>query len=239
VTGTSVVASDFSGMLPTDADYTLVAAHDCAPVAPLQVRDVTLDEEQDLWVRYIAEHVVPLVPGTESERIDKCAYVTWWSLREGVFHMNNPLSYSNCSIPPDEYIGPVDVCPDPGHAWQVGISGVQAAWQTLEGVEAVALTVFPQQSLSQILIDAAATAGFGASTSLGQTIATSTDRLRISWLLRSGPVGFAAQYPAVHGQCFVNVQPWCFASGNPFAPSQAASLEVIADLTAIFEALAP
>jgi hypothetical protein len=190
-------------------------------------------------VRYIAEQVVPLVPGTEAERIDKFAHVTWWSLREGVLHMDNPLSYSNCSIPPDEYIGPVDVCPDPGNAWQVGLSGVQAAWQTLEGVETVALTVLRQKSRSQILVDAAATAGFGASTSLGQTIATSTDRLRISWLLRNGPVGFEAQYPAVHRQCFVDVQPWCFASANPFAPSQAAALAVIADRAAIFAALSP
>jgi hypothetical protein len=239
VTGSSVVASDFADFLPTDADYRLEAVHDCAPEEPLQVRGVTLDAEQDLWVRYVAKHVVPALPGTASERIDKSAYVTWWSLREGVFHMNNPLSYSNCSFPPDQYIGPVDICPDPGNAWQVGVSGVQAAWRTLADVEALALTVFPQQSPTDVLVDAASTAGFGASTSLGQTIATSTDRLRISWLLRNGPVGFEAQYPTVHGECFVDVKPWCFASGDAFAPSQAGALDAIADLTAIFEALSP
>jgi hypothetical protein len=42
-TGTSVVASGFSGAMPTDAEYTLEAAIDGVPVEPLQVRGVVLD----------------------------------------------------------------------------------------------------------------------------------------------------------------------------------------------------
>lgn len=243
VTGASVVADDFTSSLPTDAEYTLEAALDCSPAAPLQVRGIDLDAEQDLWVRYIAAEIVPQVPGSSSERIDKSAYVTWWALKEGVLNVNNPLSYSNCSFPPDQLIGPVDVCPNSNNAWQVGISGVQAAWRTLESVEQIAAAVFPPQTVGEILTDAAATAGFGSTTSLGQTIATSDDRLRLSWLLRRGPVAFEAQYPVVYDECFVSVETWCFGTGFPtsasFAPNQAAALQAIADLKAIFTALSP
>lgn len=240
VTGASVVASDFSAFLPTDADYTLEATHDCAPLEPLQVRGVTLDAEQELWVRYLAEHVVPLLPGSASERIEKSAYVTWWSLKEGILHVNNPLSYSNCSIPPDQHIGPVDLCPNPNNAWQVGLSGVQAAWRDLEDVQALAQTVMQAQP-SEVLVDAAATAGLGAATALGQAVATSTDRLQLSWLLRASPVGFEAEYPVVWDDCFDGdgpIENWCFGNA-PFAGTQAAALEAIADLTTIFEELSP
>lgn len=243
VTGASVVASDFADVPPTDAEYTLQAALDCASPEPLLVRGIELDAEQDLWVRYIATHVVPLVLGSASERIDKSAYVTWWALKEGVLNVNNPLSYSNCSFPPDQTIGPAEICPDPDNAWQVGLSGVQAAWRTLESVEQLASTVLAQATIGEILVDAAATAGFGASTSLGLTIASSDDRLRLSWLLRNGPVGFEAQYSPVYNQCFVSSEPWCFGSGWPtsaaFAPSQAGALQAIDDLKSIFQALAP
>jgi hypothetical protein len=194
-------------------------------------------------VRYIATHVVPELPGSASERLDTAGYVTWWALKEGVLDVNNPLSYSNCSFPPDQHIGPVEVCPDPGNAWQVGLSGVQAAWKTLEGVEAIALTVHPEKSVGEILTGAAAKAGLGAQTELGQTVATSTDRLRLSWLLRDGAVGFEAQYPIVYSECFVSEKSWCFgtgwASSASFAPNRAGAEQAVADLKSIFQTLAP
>ncbi|GMV17009.1 MAG: hypothetical protein AMXMBFR56_52330 [Polyangiaceae bacterium] len=242
-TGANVVASGFSDGLPTDAKYTLDAALGCTKPSPLTVRGVQLDAEQELWVRYIAEHVVPFVPGSPAQRIDKSAYVTWWALKEGVLDVNNPLSYSNCSIPPDKHIGPIEVCPDPGNAWQVGLSGVQAAYRTLESVEKLSLQVFPGKTLTAMLTEAAVTAGFGANTSLGKAITGSGDRLRLSWLLRNGPIGFEAQYPPVHSECFVATKPWCFGTGWPssasFAPTQAEALKSVADLKAIFQTLSP
>ncbi len=94
-----------------------------------------------------------------------------------------------------------------------------------------------------MLTDAAVAAGFGASTALAQTITASTDRLQLSWLLRNGPIGFAAQYSPVYNQCFVNINTWCFSTGWPssasFAPSQAEAKVAVADLKGIFQALAP
>ncbi len=139
----AVSAGSFTGSLPTDAKYTLEANLDCTAPAGLTVRGVKLSARQELWVRYIGEHVVPLVPGTAAERIDKSAYVAWWALKEGVLDTNNPLSYSNCSIPPDKHIGPVEVCPNPKNAWQVGISGVQATYTTPATATALASTITP------------------------------------------------------------------------------------------------
>lgn len=243
LTGANVVASGFSGALPTDAKYTLDAAIGCSKPPSLYVRGVKLDAEQELWVRYIAEHVVPELPGSPAERFDKGAYVAWWSLKEGVLNVNNPLSYSNCSIPPDKHIGPVELCPNPKNAWQVGLSGVQVTYNTLEGIEQTAAAVFPGRTIAGTLSAAAVAAGFGETTSLAQTIVGSADRLRLSWLLRSGATGFEAQYPAVHSQCFVSAKTWCFGTGWPasasFAPTQADAQQAVADLKAIFQELSP
>jgi hypothetical protein len=236
-------AGSFTGSLPTDAKYTLEANLDCTAPPALSVRGVKLSARQELWIRYIGEHVVPQVPFPAAERIDKSAYVAWWALKEGVLDTNNPLSFSNCSIPPDKHIGPVEVCPNAKNAWQVGISGVQSTYNTLAGVEPLAQQAFPGASIEEVLTGAAVAAGYGASTALAQTITTSADRLRLSWLLRSGPVGFAAQYSPVYSQCFVNADSWCFGTGWPssasFAPSQAEAKVAVADLKAIFQTLAP
>lgn len=246
LTGKSVVSSGFSTKLPTDAKYTLNAKVGCAPVPALTVRGVKLDSEQDLWVRYVAVHVVPKVPGTAAQRIDKSAYVTWWALKEGVINVNNPLSYSNCSIPPDKHIGPLEICPNENNAWQVGLSGVQAAYRTLASVEKIALTVFPQKTIGEMLSESAVTAGFGVGTPgtvQGTAIANADDRLRLSWLLRHSPIGFEAQYPPVYDQCFVNQKAWCFgtgwASSANFAPTQADAKVAVADLKSIFQTLGP
>jgi hypothetical protein len=243
LTDRAVVDGGFQPSLPQDAKYSLDVVAGCTPPAPLTVRGVTLGARQEMWVRYIAARVIPALPGSASERIDKAGYVAWWSLKEGVLGVNNPLSYSNCSFPPDKQIGPLDVCPDPGNAWQVGLSAVQSAWNTLSNVEALALKVHPEKSVSQVLTDAAKTAGFGAATSTGQAVASSTDRLRLSWLLRDGAVGFEAQYPIVYSECFVSEKSWCFGTGwsssASFAPHRAGADQAVADLKSIFAALSP
>ncbi|MBK7583629.1 MAG: hypothetical protein IPI67_25975 [Myxococcales bacterium] len=239
MTGANVVSSAFKDSLPADAKYTLHTSVACAPPGALTVNGVKLDSEQELWVRYIAREIVPKLPGTAAERVDKGAYVTWWSLKEGVLNVNNPLSYSNCSVPPDQHIGPLELCPDPKHAWQVGLSAVQATYNTLAGTEKLALSLFPGDTIEDILRDAAVTAGFGETTEQAKAITASTDRLRVSWLLRQSPVGFAAEYSPVYNQCFAGAPAtWCF-NFAPFAPNLAGAQKSVADLKAIFQSLAP
>ncbi len=243
MTGDGAIANGFSAALPKDAEYTLQAVASCTVPAALSVRGVKLSARQELWVRYIAEHIVPKLPGTKAERIDKAAYVAWWSLKEGVLDTNNPLAYSNCSIPPDKHIGPVEICPNAKNAWQVGISGVQATYTSVDTAEQIAQMAYPQLSLLEVLAEAAPTAGYGVQTALGQAIITSNDRLRLSWLLRTGPVGFAAQYSPVYNECFVSMKSWCFGSGWPssasFAPTQAGAKQAVTDLMSIFQSLSP
>jgi hypothetical protein len=243
VTDWDVVDSDFSAALSTDARYSIEVSPECAPLGPLTVNGVQLDWRQERWIRTIARAVVPEMLGTAGERLDKASYVAWWALKEGVLNVNNPLSYSNCSFPPDKHIGPLEICPNENNAWQVGISGVQSAWRSVESVETLAVSVHPEKSITDVLADAARLAGFGAATTTGQSIAASTDRLRMSWLLRDGAVGFEAQYRPVYDQCFVRQESWCFGTGwsstASFAPDRAGAEQSVADLRSIFEALAP
>lgn len=217
---------------------------------PLYVRGRALTPQQAAWVRYVAREVVPELRGTRSQRIDKAAHVAWWSLKEGVLDLSNALSYSNCHFPPDRHIGPLEVCPSPDNPWQVGVAGVQAAWRSLESVEALASSVHPDRSIRSVLSGAADAAGFAPGTAVGDTVASSTGRLRLSWLLRDAAVGFEAQHPTVQGECFVECSAgwertcaWCFGSGwdttAAFAPTQSAARQSIADLRDHFDRLAP
>jgi hypothetical protein len=229
--------------------WTDEVGYDCAePVAgdeagPLYVVGTQLGAGQAAWVRHIAKAIVPQMKGSRADRIAKAAEVTWWSLKEGVLELDDPLSYSNCHFPPDQHIGPLDVCPDPNNAWQVGISGVQAAWRTLADVEALTASVHPGMTSTDVLVDAAEEAGFPASSATGQAIAGSSGRLRLSWVLRDGAVGFEAQYPVVHDECFVQGLYWCFGAGWPssatFAPDVWTSEQAVSDLEAIFDVLSP
>jgi hypothetical protein len=210
---------------------------------PMVVAGTQLSANRAEWVEHIAEQVVPEMIGSRSQRIEKAAVVAWWALKEGVLDLANPLVYSNCHFPPDQHIGALAVCPDPNHAWQVGISGVQAAWRSLADVEALAKQVHSGVALKQVLVDAAQAAGFAPGSTTSNSIASSTGRLRLSWLLRDGAVGFEAQYPVVQQECFVQGLYWCFGSGwassAAFAPSRATSEDAIADLEAILDELAP
>ncbi len=209
----------------------------------LVVAGTPLTGNQSRWVEHIARAIVPEMIGTRDERIAKAAVVTWWSLKEGVLDLDDPLSYSNCHFPPDRYIGPLEVCPDPDNAWQVGVAGVQAAWRSLDDVEWLASQVHPGMSTTSVLVDAAATAGFAPDSWTGRSIAESTGRLRLSWLLRDGAVGFEAQYPVVHGECFVDQKSWCFGWGwdttASFAPDSPTSRRVVDELAAILGHLTP
>lgn len=217
---------------------------------PLVIRGTTLDANQARWVRYVASDVVPQMRGTRQQRIDKAAYVLWWSLKEGILRLDDALSYSNCHYPPDTHIGPTDVCPDPDNAWQVGVSGVQAAWRTLADVESLAHDVHPDQTIGETLAHAADAAGFTAGSATATAIAQSTGRLRLSWLLRDAAVGFEAQHPTVYGECFQTCASggehtcaWCFGSGwddsAAFAPSRSAAEASVAQLAEVLDGLAP
>lgn len=216
--------------------------------APIQVGGVVLDGNPRRAIELIARDIVGSLPGSRREQLDQAAYVTWWALKEGVLDLDDPLSYSNCNYPRDHRIGPLEVCGHPDYAWQVGIAGVQAAWRNAQSVDAIAGWVHPELTASDILARAATAAGHPPGTPTGDAIVWSEGRLRLSWLLREGAVGFAAQYPVVVGECFTECRngwertcAWCFGSGwdrsAQFASSQRSARSTIAELREVLDRL--
>ena len=99
--------------------------------------------------------------------------------------------------------------------------------------------LWPGRAPSDVLVEVVILAGFDPNTGIGAGIVASDDThlLRTSWLLRQPAVGFTLEEPIVSGQCVD--QPGCVVKGNPYASSQVDVLRTIADLTAIFDSLAP
>lgn len=214
----------------------------------IRVRGVVLEGNPRRAIQRIARDIVGALPGSREEQLDQAAYVAWWALKEGVLDLDDPLSYSNCGYPSDHRIGPLEVCGHPDYAWQVGIGGVQAAWRSAASVDSIARWVHPGLTTSEILARAATAAGHPPGTYTGDAIVASDGRLRLSWLLREGAVGFAAQYPVVVNECFSECRngwertcAWCFGSGwdrsAQFASSQGTARSAIAELREVLDRL--
>lgn len=209
----------------------------------LVVNGFTLTANEAANVRRIAASVVPRLAGTREDKLRVAARVTWWSLKEGVLGLSNPIGYSNCNTPwGDRRIGPLEVC-SPGRAWQVGAAAVQVPGRTLAQLEAKARELHPGLVVYDVLWRTAVDAGYAHGTATHNAIVSSTGDLRRSWLLRNGAVGFTFEEPTVTYECINNSYGWCFGSGwdttARYAPTRAAAMRSINDLAAIFDRLAP
>jgi hypothetical protein len=206
---------------------------------PLVVNGHTLNANQDKWVRWIAKNTVPALSGTRDERLTTAARVTWWSLKEGVLSLDNPIPYSNCN---NAHVGPLTVCSS-SYTWQAGISGIQPRNYTLSSTEGTALALYPGSTIKNVLADAALAAGYASGTSMYNSIVGSTGDLRNSWLLRHHAVAFTKQAPLVTSECITNSKYWCYGTGwgesAAYAPDKNAALKSIGDLKAILGTLAP
>ena len=239
VTGWEVVDSGFESFLPESSTYTLRVENICdEPPVECEVNGHTVREPACGWLHYIAREVVPLLEGSRDERLTDAARVGWWSLREGVLFLTNPLAYSNCGA--SGHIGPLETCPS-GYAWQVGLAGVQEPDHHHSNVEATAVRLFPDMSLEEILAEAAWEAGLdGADV---DTVVASTGDFRNSWLLRSSAVGFTHEEVLVTAQCVEGSRSWCFGtdydSERLFAPDKPSAMQAIEDVREILDAVAP
>lgn len=239
VTGWAVVDSGFVDFPSTSVRYTLLVDQRCEGETMLPC---VLDGAEPRapacgWLHYIAREVVPELEGDREARLTTAARVAWWSLKEHVLYLANPLSYSNCNFETgDRHIGPLDPCV-PGRAWQVGLSGVQAAYLGVGSAEAIATRVHPGRSLEQILETAARRAGLDDADTAA-VVATS-GQMRVSWLLRDSATGFTYQVGRVTAECIDGTERWCFGAGVRFANDRAQALRVIADIRSLLDALAP
>lgn len=245
VTGWEAVDSDFVESQPQDSSYTLEIDSVCDD-PPLDctepiVNGHSVAEPACGWLEYFGREVVPALSGGRDDRLDVAATVAWWSLKEGVLFLDNPIVYSNCAFESgSEYIGPLETCPS-GRAWQVGISGVQVP-TFLDGQPSQqAEALFPALSEAQVLENTATEALLSASEI--DAVVASTDDLRASWLLRNSPIGVMLQVELVQRECVEGSYDWCYGSGWTatalYAPDKAGALSSIADIRDIFDGLAP
>lgn len=190
------------------------------------------------WLDHTGRSVVPQLAGSRDEQLDLAAIVAWWSLKEGVYFLDNPLVYSNCGA--SGYIGALEVCPD-GYAWQVGLSGVQVPTFSESTATSTAETLFPDLSVDEVLREAAELAGL-AGADIDAVVASSGD-LRTSWLLRTSAVGFTLQVEIIERECIDAAYSWCFGTGwsstSRYAPDQDAAMGAIEDIRVLLEQVAP
>ena len=242
VTAEAVVASDFSSRIDTAATYTLSVESDCGGgTVTCTVNGNDVRQPACGWLHYTARRVVPYLSGTRSDRIEEAAIVAWWSLKEGVMFLDNPIVYSNCNFPDgDARIGPLESCV-PDRAWQVGLSAVQVPWHTDAEVEGVAGTLLPDLTIDEILASTAREAGLDEASV--DAVVQSSGELRKSWLLRNSVIGFAVEAPVVRSECIDDSLRWCYGTGwdstRMYAPDRAGAMQSIADIEALFDANAP
>jgi hypothetical protein len=190
-----------------------------------------LNPTESRWIQYIQDNVVPKLEGTSADRARTGALVAWWSLKEGILDLTDPLRHNLCSQGGhDVRISDLATCSGP--AWQVGISGIQPGAVKLADVEGVAKRLYPEVTIETLLEDIAIRSGVQGSAV--DQIKNSSGDLRKSWLLRDGPISFMLQAPFVERGCLTqNPASWCFGSWDSarrFAPDQATAQQTVAEL---------
>ncbi len=192
------------------------------------------------WMRYVADHVLPDLPGTPARKLEIASRAAWWSLKEGTFDTSNPPRYSNCNTSSgDKLIGPLATCGS-GRAWQVGLAAVQVPNHTLAELEELADELYPDESIAEVLADAAAEAQITGDTA--DAIESSTGSLEKSWLLRRSAIGFVAcERNEVVPECIDGSRSWCYGTGwdttRWYAPTKSAALRSIHDIATLLAAL--
>ena len=223
------VADDDDDTQPLDCSQPMVNGH---PV----------DEPACGWLEYFGRDVVPALAGSRDERLDVAATVAWWSLKEGVLFLENPIVYSNCDFEDgSEYIDPLETCPS-GRAWQVGISGIQVPTFLDDRPSQQAAALYPSLTVDEVLELTAAEALLDPSETTA-LLDSSDPVLRTSWLLRNSPIGVTLQVDLVVSECVDGSYSWCYGSGwtatSLYAPDKDAALRSIEDIRAVLDGLAP
>lgn len=214
----------------------------------------TLNKSERAWVDFVATEVVPHLPGSHDEQLTMAARGLWWTLKEGDLEPGNwgsatsPIGYDLCNTTSgDRHIGPLDSCSDRtlardqtlyGRAWQVGIAGVQVPGKRIDQTEALALSLYPGETIESLLEQTAALAGYPPGGATSRSIVSSVGPLRLSWLLRIPAVGLVeAVTNEVVPECIQGSMGYCYGSSwdetRMYAPSKPAALGSIADLRRI------
>jgi len=212
---------------------------DACSIKAMTVLGHALSATEQKNMNYVKQRIIPSLHGTLS--MQSIAQVAWWSLKEGVYDLSNPLPWSLCdpghSIKSSVWNG---TCPSPTYGtWQVGVAGIQAPITTsgansmIPGLESIGRKIFGTDP--NYLKNFASQAGFST---FANDIARSTGMIRCAWLLRVPGIGFTQQAPTVRSEC-VSSSPkyWCYSSAwspsNYYAPTAASIPQAIRDVQAI------
>jgi len=202
----------------------------------------TLNAREQQWMRYVAEEVLPDLPGDHARQLQIASRTAWWSLKEGIFDTSNAPKYSLCnSSSGDAPIAPLSIC-GTGRAWQVGLAAVQVPNHSLSELESLAQQLYPGETEDQVLADAAAEAGYAPGSSTSNEIVASTGSLRKSWLLRRSAIGFTAcESNEVVPECIQGSLSWCYGTGwdttRLYAPNKTAAMRAITDISQVLDSL--
>ena len=210
------------------------------PLEAYTVNGHLLNPQERAQVRYIGRTVVNQLAGSLDKRLTTAARSTWWTLKEGVLDLDNPFVFSLCTFDGrDARIGYNQECPDPHHAWQVGIAAVQVPNYPYDQVKGVANRLFPDSSTTEVIGLAAELAGFPEGSAAWRELRASQGRLRTSWLLRSPPVGITLVETEVKNECIDQSLSWCYGTRWDttalYAPTRSAAMRSIADLKVLLE----
>ena len=200
------------------------------------------------WVRYIAASVVPQLAGTRDEKIEVAAITAWWSLKEGVLSLHDPITFSLCSQLQnngryrDVNLRELEVC-DAGRPWQVGIAGTQVPNFSESLVLGTIAQIWPAKTEADVLAEIVGIANLSTARDPGASIVASDGDLKKSWLLRHPVVGFTLQEPIVRAECINASRSWCYGGrwteARDFAPTRDAALASIEHLKCAFDRLSP
>ncbi|PJE65304.1 hypothetical protein COU91_02370 [Candidatus Saccharibacteria bacterium CG10_big_fil_rev_8_21_14_0_10_47_8] len=197
-----------------------------------------LSANQSKWIKYIAENVVSLLPGTPDKKATMAAQGTWWSLREGVLDQDNPFGYSNCAQTPtgpykgNDHIGFTDPCKESlSVPWQVGIAAVQVPNASVSNADVVnrALALHPGMTAKAIIAQLSVLADHPEGDAEYNKAVKSAGYLRRSLLMRDPATGFFFSNPAVVSECLgASQKPWCV--GNSFSSSPQVISKIVSEL---------
>lgn len=213
--------------------------------APTSLAGQPLKSNEQKWIQWIAQNVLPLLPNdTPDGRAGMAARVTWWSLREGVLNLDPPFGFSNCGDTGPNHV--VDnllyLCPTTD--WQLGIGAVSLNNHTATDVEPETKKLHNTSDISQILGQVADLSGKSNDKSaVINSVDTKDSKLRASLLLRDPATGFFFEYTDVINECLgipklpipEDFTPKNFCLGNSFSKDKPGIEQIINELTAYFQ----
>lgn len=235
VTSVASLASNFEVDVPAGASYELTIESDCGERERCVVNGRDTGDPECGWLHYVGRRVVTRLDGPPDQQLLAAAAASWWSLKQGLMSLDNPIARSECD---GTELGPLETCD--GATWHVGLAGVDALGHDGIDVEELATRLYDGAMASGILRTTANEAALNREDAA--TVMASEGTLRTSWLLRNSTIGFAAHAPWVIAACLDGAEAECYGAGSEasrhYAADRDAALQSVNDLQTLLGTIA-